>query len=88
MALFGVALDVNIKRINLDFKLFIAAQPGGASLRNLEHVFKQSDHNGSGKLDLEEFTKALNKYGLFLKKTDYQTLLKYYDHNGDGLIDF
>jgi hypothetical protein len=40
MALYGVGMDVNLKRINLDFRLYIANKQGGISVRNLEKIFK------------------------------------------------
>lgn len=88
MSLYGVGLDVNLRRVNLDFRLFIANKQGGLNIRNLEKIFVQMDTNLSGFLDFEEFVKALNTFGFFLKHTDYQILHKYYDTNQDKLISF
>lgn len=35
MALYGVGLDVAVKKINTDLRLFIAQKKGGISIRNL-----------------------------------------------------
>jgi Ca2+-binding EF-hand superfamily protein len=46
------------------------------------------DDNGNKKLDLEEFTNALNTFGIFPKVTEIQALMKYYDINCDGNIGY
>lgn len=58
------------------------------NVRNLEAIFNQFDVNRNGKLDLLEFENGLNKFGFFLKKTDYQCLLRFYDVDHDGHINF
>jgi Ca2+-binding protein (EF-Hand superfamily) len=87
MALYGVGLDVTVKKIHMDLKLHIAKKVG-ASLKNLQNIFNQMDKNGNHKLELKEFEKGLAAFGFFPKKVDLQALLKYYDKNGDGAIDF
>lgn len=87
MALYGVGLDVTVKRINLDLKLHIAKKVG-ASVKKLEMIFNTFDRNGNKRLDIKEFEKCLAAFGFFPKKVDLQALLKYYDRNGDGNIDF
>jgi len=39
-------------------------------------------------LEPEEFEKGLASFGFFLKKIDLQTLIKYYDKDGDGSLNF
>lgn len=46
------------------------------------------DNNGNKKLDLEEFTNALNTFGIFPKVVEVQALMKFYDVDGDGNISF
>jgi len=87
MALYGVGLNVAVEKIVLDLKLHIA-KSGGASLKNLQKIFEKSDNNGNHLLSLKEFEKALAAFGFFPKVVDLQALLKYYDRNGDGNIDF
>ncbi len=81
MALYGVGLNTTVNRINLEFRSFLAQNKGGTSVRNLKRIFKQFDADKSGRLDLEEFEKCLASFGFFLKKVDYQALLKFYDRN-------
>ena len=87
MALFGVGLNVEVGRINTEFKMKIAKK-GGIGLRGLRVIFNRMDTNGNKKLDKDEFTEALAAYGLFPKKVDIQALMKYYDTDGDGNISF
>jgi len=87
MALYGVGLNVAVEKIVLDLKLHIA-KSGGASLKNLQKIFEKADSNGNHLLSLKEFEKALAAFGFFPKIVDLQALLKYYDKNGDGNIDF
>jgi len=87
MALYGVGLNVAVERIILDLKLHIA-KSNQASLKNLQRIFEKADANGNHRLSLKEFEKALANFGFFPKVVDLQALLKHYDTNGDGQIDF
>ena len=87
MALYGVGLNVTIQKINLELKLHIAKKVG-ASVKKLSNIFTQYDRNGNRRLDIKEFEQCLAAFGFFPKKVDLQALLKFYDKNGDGCIDF
>jgi len=50
MSLFGVGLDVEIKRINTNFKMQIIKR-GGIGIHSLGVIFKQMDNNGNKKLN-------------------------------------
>lgn len=56
--LFGVGLDIEVKRINNNFKMQMAKK-GGMGIRSISKIFKQFDKNGNKKLDIEEFEQAL-----------------------------
>lgn len=85
--LFGVGLNVEVNRINTQFKMQIAKK-GGIGLRTLAVLFRRADHNGNKKLDREEFTECLASYGLFPKVVEIQALFKFYDIDGDGNITY
>ena len=60
--LYGVGLDIEVKKINNQFKMQIAKR-GGIGIRSIGRIFKQFDTNGNKKLDQQEFNDALNKCG-------------------------
>ncbi len=43
MTNYGIGLDVNVKRINTEFRLFMSKNPGALSIRNLRKSFENSD---------------------------------------------
>jgi Ca2+-binding EF-hand superfamily protein len=76
-----------VRELNLKFKLQIQ-QRGGNSVRNLKRIFTQMDLNGNKKLDSSEFEQALAAFGIFPKKVELQALMKYYDVDQDGFINY
>ena len=80
-------MNIEVNRINTDFKMKIAKQ-GGLGIRSLGVIFRRMDFNGNKKLNQEEFTEALATFGLFPKVVEIQALLKYYDIDGDGNITY
>jgi hypothetical protein len=58
MSLYGVGLEIEVKRINTQFKIFIQKR-GGVGIRALAAIFKKFDKNGNNTLNQEEFTQAL-----------------------------
>ena len=88
MALFGVGLDITIKRLNSDLKDYILRKQGSVSLKVLRDIFSKFDKNGNQKLEPLEFERGLAAFGFFPKKVDLQALIKAYDKNGDGSVDF
>lgn len=85
--LYGVGLNIEVNRINDNFKMQIAKR-GGLEIRNLGVIFRRMDVNGNKKLDFEEFTEALNTFGLFPAVIEIQALFKAYDVDDDGNINF
>jgi len=67
--LFGVGLDIEVNKINAQFKMQIVKK-GGIGIRSLAVIFRRADTNGNKKLDIEEFTEALAAFGLFPKKVE------------------
>jgi len=62
MSLFGVGLDIEVGRINSQFKMHLQKR-GGLGMRSLKVTFNRFDHNGNKKLDLSEFIEALAAFG-------------------------
>ena len=69
MSLFGVGLDIEVKRIHLNMRLAISKR-GGNGIVNLRKIFKNADYTGDGKLNFKEFEEALSEFGLFAKIVD------------------
>ena len=59
-------MNIEINRINTEFKMKIAKQ-GGLGIRSLGVIFRRMDFNGNKKLNQEEFQEALATFGLFPK---------------------
>jgi len=85
--LYGVGLNIEVNRLNAQFKMEIQKR-GGLGIRTLGVIFRRMDFNGNRKLDLEEFTEALNTYGIFPKVVELQALHKFYDVDGDGNVSY
>ena len=83
--LYGVGLDIEVGRINNQFKMQIQKR-GGIGIRSLGVIFRRMDFNGNRKLDQQEFTEALATFGLFPKIVEIQALMKFYDVDGDGNV--
>lgn len=62
MSLFGVGLDIEVKRISTQFKILIQKK-GGIGIRSLAAIFRRWDKNGNKKLDKQEFEEALAEFG-------------------------
>jgi len=62
MSLYGVGLDIEVQKINTQFKMQIQKR-GGLGIRSLGVIFRRMDLNGNKKLDISEFTEALAAYG-------------------------
>ena len=85
--LYGVGLDIEVGRINNQFKMQIQKR-GGIGIRSIGRLFRRMDNNGNKKLDMAEFTEALAAYGLFPKVVEIQALMRFYDVDGDGNITY
>ena len=59
---------------------------GGQSLDSIEAVFKAIDADGSGDLDHEEFTEAMNRLGLGLTPDQIIQCIEVLDVDGDGEV--
>jgi len=62
MSLFGVALDITVKRINYEIRLVLHRQDL-KEVKELTGVFEAFDVSGQKKLTFKEFEAALKKCG-------------------------
>ncbi len=60
---------------------------GSRGIIGLKRQFKIMDLDGSGKLNVEEFAKAIQDLRLELVPQDVKTIFRIFDKSGDGLID-
>ena len=59
--LYGVGMDVEVKRINMRLGMQIQKKNDGLSLRNLANVLRACS-GGSDTMDFEQFEMGLRKY--------------------------
>jgi Ca2+-binding EF-hand superfamily protein len=57
-------------------------------IRTLGIQFRSMDDDGSGKLSLEDLETGLRDFGVELTDAQFRVLLKAFDKNGDGTLDF
>ncbi|XP_053318325.1 calcyphosin [Spea bombifrons] len=61
---------------------------GASGIKGLGRAFRIMDDNRSNGLDLEELSKGLQTYGLFLQPEEVQEIFQRFDTNGNGTINF
>ena len=61
---------------------------GNFGLRGLARVFKQMVDNGNQTLDKEDFKWGLYNYQIYLDEPEIDILIKKFDKNKDGVVDF
>ncbi|OMJ78708.1 hypothetical protein SteCoe_21428 [Stentor coeruleus] len=66
----------------------VLLERGAYGIRGLAKVFKNMDDNGNRLLDPEDFKWGLYNYGIYLNENDIKTLIKTFDRNGDGFVNF
>jgi hypothetical protein len=58
MSLYGVGLEIEVKRISTNFKILLQKKQK-VGIKSLASIFKGADRNGDKTLDQDEFTQAL-----------------------------
>ncbi|XP_064163713.1 calcyphosine-like b isoform X2 [Anguilla rostrata] len=61
---------------------------GSSGIKGLGRTFKIMDDDNSRTLDMKEFMKGLNDYGVLIEKEEAMKLFQQFDRDGSGLIDF
>ncbi|KAM3176520.1 hypothetical protein ACTXT7_006343 [Hymenolepis weldensis] len=61
---------------------------GGSGILGLGRQFRIIDDNGDKKLDMREFTKGCQDFGIDLTKEEIREVFEYLDKDGSGHIDF
>ncbi|XP_066501880.1 calcyphosine-like b isoform X1 [Hoplias malabaricus] len=61
---------------------------GSAGIKGLGRAFRIMDDDNSRNLDIKEFTKGLNDFGVLMSKDEVMELFQIFDRDGSGQIDF
>ncbi|XP_068071966.1 calcyphosine-like b isoform X1 [Danio rerio] len=61
---------------------------GCAGIKGLGRTFRIMDDDNNRTLDLKEFIKGLNDYGVLMEKEEAINLFQQFDRDGSGQIDF
>ncbi|XP_017574417.2 calcyphosine-like b isoform X1 [Pygocentrus nattereri] len=61
---------------------------GSAGIKGLGRAFRIIDDDNSRCLDIKEFMKGLNDYGVLMEKEEALALFQIFDKDGSGQIDF
>lgn len=81
MSFFGVELNAQVNKLNLQIRLLLARNRHSPNFRTLYRGFYGQDKGLSGMVTAEQFEDVLGKNGIFFKKFEYQAYQKAY---GDG----
>ncbi len=79
--LYGVGLNIEVKRVLTQLKLKIAKR-GGIGMRALAMHLARADPTGSKQMDAEEFESALAAFNLFPTKVELQSFMKAFGAEG------
>ena len=90
--------DVDLLEKQLRKSIYEKTPPNTNSKRTAELAFKSLDTNGSGGVDIDEFIKALERFGMHvagmrkgvggLPKETVQALFNKYDSDGSGSLSY
>lgn len=61
---------------------------GSLTIRGLAQMFKSLDNNKNRSLDAEELESGLRDYGINLNSEQIRVLVKFFDKDGSGNINF
>ena len=66
----------------------VLLERGAYGIRGLAKVFKNMDENGNRILEPDDFKWGLYNYGIYLSDDDVKALVRAFDRNGDGSVNF
>ncbi|MBD4020199.1 hypothetical protein GUI04_14535, partial [Xanthomonas citri pv. citri] len=55
-------------------------------LSDLHHLFQMFDHNGDGKISIQELSKSLESLGIDIPDADLAHMIDHVDTDGDGMV--
>jgi len=61
---------------------------GMTNVASLRKIFRMEDWTGDGMLNRDEFEHAMHKCGIFLTASEISAVMRAWDRNGDGRIDY
>ncbi len=88
LAFFARARITTLRRAEATLELLrkkVAAR-GARGILGLSKLFRIMDDDRSGKLNMEEFTKAIKEYKLGIEESDIQELFKFFDRDHSGQV--
>ena len=84
----GSASTLNLARVEAVLRDKIYQKSEGSSEKAMKAVFKFFDTDGSGKVELKEFGKAMERFGIILMDDEMEGLFKRYDVDNSGAMDY
>jgi Ca2+-binding EF-hand superfamily protein len=57
-------------------------------IRGISRIFKAMDNNSNHLLDVDDFRWGLKDYGITISKEEADQVLKHFDRDGNGQVDF
>jgi calcyphosin len=71
-----------------EIKTKIVDRSSTGGIRGMARIFKAMDNNGNGLLDVDDFRWGLMDYGISVSKDEASQVLKHFDRDGNGQVDF
>jgi len=71
-----------------EIKVKIVERSAAGGIRGMTRIFKAMDNNKNGLLDVDDFRWGLMDYGISLSKEEAVQVLKHFDRDGNGQVDF
>ncbi len=71
-----------------EIKNKLAERSAAGGVRGLTKIFRAMDQNGNGLLDVDDFRWGLMDFGVSLNKDEAAQVLKHFDRDGNGQVDF